>query len=169
MGIKICQTQSLIFMYLDLKVMLGIKYPPVEVRDGSDPPGIQLTFDLRQRLFKPPRWSSLRHTPKFCWRAGPRQRRYDSSRRPDSYGSRTSSPTPIPGKLHPDSYGSWTSPLTLIAGGLHPDPYRGRTSSPTLVTGRLRPDSYGSRAPEPHQERRKKSHSKKKKGKGERS
>ena len=77
--------------------MLGIKYPPTEVHDGSDPSGIQLTFDLRQHLFKPPGRSSLRHTPKFCRRAGPRQRRPDSSR-------------------HSDSYGSWTSPMTSPAG-----------------------------------------------------
>ena len=64
--------------------MLGIKYPPAEVHDRSDPLGILPTSDLRRHLFEPLWWSSLRNTPKFCRRISTHQRRPDSSRQTDS-------------------------------------------------------------------------------------
>ena len=161
--------------------MLGIKYPPVEVRDRNDPPGILPTSDLRRHLSEPLWRPSLRNTLKFCRRISPppastgffttdglylsfHDDRPPSRLHPDSYGSRTSSPTSTAGRLHPDSYGSQTLSPTLNVGRLHPDSYGNRmttgrlhpdsygswTSSPTLATGRLRPDSYVSRTPFPN-------------------
>ena len=63
---------------------MGIKYPPAEVRDRSDPPGILPTSDLRRHLFEPLWRSSLRNTPKFCRRISPHQCRPNSSRQTNS-------------------------------------------------------------------------------------